>query len=62
MQVGVRAGASTGGHRVMERLISKCPPAQLIHPSSLCVNVIKVVYSVDKWPHSALQPDLLISC
>lgn len=43
-------------------LIYKCPPSQLIHPSSWCVNVIKVVYSIDKWHHSALKPDLLISC
>lgn len=40
----------------------KCPPAQLIDPSGLCVNVIKAVYLIDKWHHSALTPDLLISC
>lgn len=43
-------------------LIYKRPPGQLIHPCSLCVNVINAVYLIDTWHHTALKPHLLISC
>lgn len=37
-------------------LMYKRPLGQLIHPCSLCVNVINVVYLIDTWHHAALKP------